>query len=196
MTSPAQYAANRLNAEKSTGPSTPKGKVRSSLNALLHGLTARVVVLPSEDLSAYQAFSKEIVDSLEARTSVERQLAQRAAVPRVDLVAPRDDAIEVLTRPRELPVVETQVAELFVVADRRVVDDQPLELEFQAGLSGLLFVVVGCGNKGGSAEAGSSAARAPPTAWRKGRAARTGRPRPRTRRSRDCSASTSSRPRW
>ena len=47
---------------------------------------------------------------------------------RVDLVASRDDPIEAFARPRELPVVETQVAELFVVADRRVVDDQPFEL--------------------------------------------------------------------
>ena len=79
MPSPAQYVANRLNAEKSTGPATPTGKVRSSLNALRHGLTARVVVLPSEDMAAYQAFSKEIVDSLDARTPVERQFAQTVA---------------------------------------------------------------------------------------------------------------------
>jgi len=79
MTSPAQYAANRLNAAKSTGPSTPKGKVRSSLNALRHGLTARVVILPSEDMAAYEAFSKEIVDSLGPQTPVERQHAQTVA---------------------------------------------------------------------------------------------------------------------
>jgi hypothetical protein len=79
MPSPAQYAANRLNSEKSTGPATPNGKVRSSLNALRHGLTARVVILPSEDMAAYNAFSKEIVDSLDARTPLERQFAQTVA---------------------------------------------------------------------------------------------------------------------
>jgi hypothetical protein len=79
MPSPAQYTANRLNALKSTGPTTPKGKVRSSLNALRHGLTARVVILPSEDMAAYNAFSKEIVDSLDARTPLERQFAQTVA---------------------------------------------------------------------------------------------------------------------
>src|ERR1700682_4198611 len=79
MSSPAQYVANRLNAVKSTGPASPKGKVRSSLNALRHGLTARVVILPTEDMAAYQAFSKEIVDSLDARTPVERQFAQTVA---------------------------------------------------------------------------------------------------------------------
>src|SRR5271170_888305 len=79
MPSPAQYAANRLNAEKSHGPTSAPGKARSSMNALRHGLTARVVVLPSEDMDAYQAFSKEIVDSLDAQTPVERQFAQTVA---------------------------------------------------------------------------------------------------------------------
>jgi hypothetical protein len=79
MPTPAQYAANRLNAEKSHGPSTPQGRARSKMNALRHGLTARVVVLPSEDMDAYNAFSKEIVDSLDPQTPVERQFAQTVA---------------------------------------------------------------------------------------------------------------------
>jgi hypothetical protein len=79
MPSPLQYAAKRLNAEKSQGPTSPQGRARSSMNALRHGLTARVVVLPSEDMAAYRAFSKEIVDSLDALTPVERQFAQTIA---------------------------------------------------------------------------------------------------------------------
>jgi hypothetical protein len=49
------------------------------MNALRHGLTARVVVLPTEDMDAYNAFSKEIVDSLDPQTPVERQFAQTVA---------------------------------------------------------------------------------------------------------------------
>ncbi|HEX4136601.1 MAG TPA: hypothetical protein VHY84_18465 [Bryobacteraceae bacterium] len=79
MTSPDQYAANRANALKSQGPTTPQGKARSRMNALRHGLTARVVVLPTEDMAAYQDFSQEIVDSLDAHTPVERQFAQTIA---------------------------------------------------------------------------------------------------------------------
>jgi hypothetical protein len=83
MPSPAEYAANRLNATNAesarTSGRTPQGKARSSMNALRHGLTARVVVLPTEDMDAYQAFSKEIVDSLDAQTPVERQFAQTIA---------------------------------------------------------------------------------------------------------------------
>jgi hypothetical protein len=79
MPTPAQYTANRLNAEKSHGPTSPQGKARSKMNALRHGLTARVVVLPSEDMDAYHTFSKEIVDSLDPQTPVERQFAQTVA---------------------------------------------------------------------------------------------------------------------
>jgi hypothetical protein len=79
MPSPEQYAANRLNAEKSQGPTSAPGKARSSMNALRHGLTARVVVLPSEDMDAYRKFSEEIVASLDAQTPVERQFAQTVA---------------------------------------------------------------------------------------------------------------------
>ena len=82
MPSPAEYAANRLNNPGTPGraPSTsPTGKARSSMNALRHGLTARVVVLPTEDMAAYNQFSKEIVDSLDPQTPVERQFAQTVA---------------------------------------------------------------------------------------------------------------------
>jgi hypothetical protein len=61
---------------KSTGPRTPEGKIRSSLNALRQGLTGRVVVLPHEDLNAYQAFCKELFADLAPETALERQYAQ------------------------------------------------------------------------------------------------------------------------
>src|SRR5262245_10281402 len=36
-----QLAANRANAQRSTGPRTAAGKARASLNALRHGILAR-----------------------------------------------------------------------------------------------------------------------------------------------------------
>jgi hypothetical protein len=62
--SQAQIDVNRRNAKHSHGPNTPRGKGRSSQNAIRHGLTGRVVVLPTEDMEVYKAFSKELVDSL------------------------------------------------------------------------------------------------------------------------------------
>jgi len=49
MSNDQQIAANRLNAQRSTGPRTPAGKTRVSSNALKHGLTGREVVLPNEN---------------------------------------------------------------------------------------------------------------------------------------------------
>lgn len=42
MATPAQIAANRRNAAKSTGPKTAQGKEASSQNAQKHGLTAKI----------------------------------------------------------------------------------------------------------------------------------------------------------
>ena len=49
MATPAQIAANRLNAMKSSGPRTEEGKASSRMNALRHGIDARLVVIPGED---------------------------------------------------------------------------------------------------------------------------------------------------
>jgi hypothetical protein len=61
---------------KSTGPRTPEGKARSSYNALRHGLTGRIVVLPGEDIEIYNAFCEELMADLAPETPVERQYAQ------------------------------------------------------------------------------------------------------------------------
>jgi hypothetical protein len=71
-----QLEANRRNAQQSTGPRTDEGKKTSSLNALRHGLTSRVVVLPTEDLAAYKSFSDEFLADLAPETFAERQCAQ------------------------------------------------------------------------------------------------------------------------
>ena len=54
QTSPAQLAANRANAAHSTGPITPEGKTVSSRNAVTTALTGRTILLPSDDLLAYE----------------------------------------------------------------------------------------------------------------------------------------------
>ncbi len=58
MATPAQTFANRMNAQASTGPTTPEGKSASSKNATHHGLTAAFNVLPHEN--------REDFDELEA----------------------------------------------------------------------------------------------------------------------------------
>jgi hypothetical protein len=53
MATKRQINANRENARHSTGPKTPEGKARASLNAIRHGLLARQIVLPIEDRAQY-----------------------------------------------------------------------------------------------------------------------------------------------
>ena len=76
QTSNAQLDANRLNAQLSTGPRTAEGKKRSSLNAIRHGLSAQLVVLPKEDLQAYLAFGQRWVEDLAPHGELEKQMVQ------------------------------------------------------------------------------------------------------------------------
>jgi hypothetical protein len=70
---------NRANSQHSTGPRTPAGKQRSSLNALRHGLTGHVIVLPSEDHAAYDHHTRRLVDDLQPKGALEEQLVQSLA---------------------------------------------------------------------------------------------------------------------
>jgi hypothetical protein len=79
MSSLRQIAANRRNADKSTGPVTPEGKERSRANALRHGLTAETVIARLEDTEDYQAFEVAVISDYDAQSAVERELALRLA---------------------------------------------------------------------------------------------------------------------
>jgi hypothetical protein len=70
---------NRNNAQHSTGPKTEAGKQRSSRNALSHGLTAKTVVMPTEDLAAYQSHLKSFDDEYKPQGGTEVQLVQQLA---------------------------------------------------------------------------------------------------------------------
>ena len=79
MTSLKQIEANRRNALKSTGPTTPEGKESSRRNALRHGLTAETVIAALEDVEDYQAFEAAVIADYDAESAVERELVLRLA---------------------------------------------------------------------------------------------------------------------
>ena len=79
MSSLKQIEANRRNALKSTGPTTPEGKERSRRNALRHGLTAETVIAALEDAEDYQAFEAAVIADYDAESAVERELVLRLA---------------------------------------------------------------------------------------------------------------------
>jgi hypothetical protein len=76
---PSRTARNRANASHSTGPKTEAGKKRSSLNAYRHGLTGQTIILPAEDLHAYQAFTRTFFAEYKPVGTTEKQLVQSLA---------------------------------------------------------------------------------------------------------------------
>lgn len=74
--SDSRIAANRRNAQRSTGPRTAEGKSISRLNATRHGLTGQVIVLPDDDMKAYQAFCQAYFAEWNPQTPSEKQLVQ------------------------------------------------------------------------------------------------------------------------
>src|SRR5579871_3306263 len=77
MASPAQIAANRRNALKSTGP---KDTSLTRYNGLTHGLTAKHGVLPGESHEEYDAERSSWFDFLAPANPIAAALADRAFV--------------------------------------------------------------------------------------------------------------------
>ena len=79
--SPAQLAANRANAQKSTGPRTAAGKEASRANAFVHGMAgAGDVVMPGEDGALIARRAAEFAGEYGAAGPIGAVLAQRAAI--------------------------------------------------------------------------------------------------------------------
>src|SRR5438874_1507155 len=69
-------ARNRANAQKSTGPKTDCGKTRCAMNATKHGLAGQTVVLPGEDLAAFEALHKRFFLDLRPQGILEEQCVE------------------------------------------------------------------------------------------------------------------------
>ena len=93
--SPARLLANRENAKRSKGPTTPEGKSRSRRNSLKHGMTGAGIVLPSEDVAAVAARFSEFEADLKPRNGVARYLVERTALlsVRLDRCARQESAM-------------------------------------------------------------------------------------------------------
>src|SRR5580658_4877797 len=79
MTTANRVEINRANAQHSTGPKTEAGKQRSSQNALRHGLTSQIVVMPTEELEAYQLHLKSFTEEYDPQGATESTLIQALA---------------------------------------------------------------------------------------------------------------------
>ena len=77
MATQAQIIANRRNAQRSTGPLTPRGKALASQNSLKHGLLARRNVIAPESQADYDLYKDQILGELNPLTPIESMLADR-----------------------------------------------------------------------------------------------------------------------
>jgi hypothetical protein len=80
-TSPAKVAANRRNAQKSTGPRTPEGKARSRWNAVQHGLLAKRLLAPeATDGDAWTHLLQSLREDWHPEGTLEEILLERIAM--------------------------------------------------------------------------------------------------------------------
>ncbi len=77
MSSESQILANRLNAQKSTGPRTPQGKAAVSQNAVKHGLLTRRDVISSESQADFELYRDQLLAELDPAGPMESMLAER-----------------------------------------------------------------------------------------------------------------------
>ena len=99
---------NQANSQHSTGPRTAAGKQRSSLNALRHGLTGHVIVLPSEDHTAYESHTRRFFNDLQPKGALETSSSSPYPTLRGGSIAsPRSKPISFPRHPRTVGPIDT-----------------------------------------------------------------------------------------
>ena len=103
MCSQTKLLANRLNAQKSTGPRTAEGKARSSLNSITHAAYCRSLVLPSESEEEFRDVSQSLRDAIDPRDAIELTLFERMLAARWKLyrLASREREFQTLKEANE-----------------------------------------------------------------------------------------------
>src|ERR1700749_3344602 len=114
MITKKQLAANRRNAQRSTGPKTEEGKKIAALNARRHNLTGQVTAMTDADRIMHDAFSAAMVESLAPEGAMETQLAQRIAPDswRLNRISAVEDNLFALGHSAKSDEMETQDSEI------------------------------------------------------------------------------------
>ena len=79
MTSERQIAANRRNAQRSTGPRSPEGREISSRNSQRHGVLSQRVTTDVEENELYERMLNGFKDEYGPRSETEILLVERLA---------------------------------------------------------------------------------------------------------------------
>jgi len=79
MATQRQIQANRENAQNSTGPKTPEGKAKSSLNRLSHGFASNTLVMPGENPEQLRCLLQDFITEYQPATATEQILVEKMA---------------------------------------------------------------------------------------------------------------------
>ena len=79
MMTQAKLDANRANAQKSTGPTTPEGKTNSSRNSFKHGLYSKQLVVGAEEAAELDALKAKLRAEHQPATETEEILVNELA---------------------------------------------------------------------------------------------------------------------
>ena len=117
----SSISINKANAQHSTGPKTEAGKQRSSLNALRHGLTGQIIVLPSDDLKAYQQHVESFTAEYKPKGATESHLVQTLAdtawrISRVSALENNVLTLGIVREPDQLDDAPEQVQQALAIA--------------------------------------------------------------------------------
>jgi hypothetical protein len=106
MTTSAQIAANKSNAQRSTGPKTPEGKAVSCLNRFKHGCTGAFTVLPWESQDEFDMLIDSLRDEHKPCGVTEMILVDKMA--QALWLSKRAQMLQHVTFNQELPVCDDQ----------------------------------------------------------------------------------------
>ena len=82
MRTERQTQASRANGSKSSGPTTPEGKLASSCNATTHGMLSGTIVLEGESKDRFQTLLAALHEEVQPQTPIETSLVENMAVAR------------------------------------------------------------------------------------------------------------------
>ena len=109
--SPRKLAANRANAQRSTGPKTSEGKQKSKLNAMKHGLTARYfpALIPpgSAEAEQFETVRVDLHDHYEPVGPIEELMLEKLTTEylRFRRLVEREQVLCAANRPYFLDIV-------------------------------------------------------------------------------------------
>ncbi len=113
MATEAQIEANRKNAQKSTGPTSPEGKARSCMNRLSHGFNSSVLFIAGEKPEDFNLLLADLHHEFQPETTSEEILLEKMVhhhwfslrAGRLQTVALNSSAASAGYMPRDLGVL-------------------------------------------------------------------------------------------